>query len=225
MVIVHVFLLVFFSVCRDLELRVNNSSSHGRLIQVCIDDHWHESTSSTTAANNLQSPQDISVQVDSTSVMIVWSEQSIPNDKTISGYDSSCTTSALSDGQIYEVIVPNISASTTKVQVNGLLPGTAYKCCISAHILTNTPLDLISSSCITVTTITKSLQERPTDGLIIRLGTGLGICSLLLVLGILVGFIVSKTRCSKHDSTTQVITNTKRYMHNVIAFNIQITWY
>ena len=176
---------VFFSVCRDLELRVNKSSSHGRLIQVCIDDHWHEATSSTTAEYNLQSLQDISVQVDSTSVMIIWSEQSIPNDKTISRYHSSCTTSALSDGLIHEVIVPNVSASTNKVQVHGLLPGTAYKCCISAHILTNcnTPLDLISSSCIT--TRTKSLQEA-SNGLVIGLDTGLGICPLLLVLGMLV---------------------------------------
>ena len=189
---------------------------------MCIDDRWHEATSSATAEYNLQSPQDISVQVDSTSVMIIWSEQSIPNDKAISGYDSSCIISELSDGQIHEVIVPNVSASTTKVQVNGLLPGAAYKCCISAHILTNTPLDLISSCCIT--TRTKSLQEA-SNGLVIGLGTGLGICSLLLVLGMLVGFIVSKARCSKHDSTTQVFTNTKRYMHNVITFNTQITYY
>ena len=220
MVIVQL-LACFFSVCGDLELRVNKSSSHGRLIQVCIDDCWHEAISSTTAEYNLQSPQDISVQVDSTLVMIIWSEQSIPNDKTISGYHSSCTTSALSDGQIHEVIMPNVSASTNKVQVHGLLPGTAYECCINAHILTNTPLDLISSSC--ATTRTKSLQEA-SNCLVIGLGTGLGICSLLLVLGILVGFIVNKTRCSKHNSTTQVIMNTKRYMHNVITFNTQITY-
>ena len=194
-------------------------------MEVCIDDQWHEAIHSAKVATNTQSPQDVSIQVDSTSVMVVLSEQSILNDKTISGYDLSCTTSALSEGQIHEVKVPNVSASTNRIQVSGLLPSTAYECCVNAHILTNTPLDLISSSCITVTTITKSLQERPTDGLIIGLGTGLSICSLLLVLGILVGFIISKTRCSKHDSTTQVITNTKRYMHNVITFNIQITWY
>ena len=122
-------------------------------------------------------------------------------------------TSALSDGQIHEVKVPNISATTTRIQVNGLLPGTAYECCVSAHVLTNTPLDLISSSC--ATSKTESLQKQPSDGLAIGLGTGLGICSLLLVLGILVGFIVSRTKCSKHDSTTQEIMNTKRYTHNI----------
>ena len=134
-------------------------------------------------------------------------EQSIPNNKTISGYDLSCTTSALSDGQIHEVKVHNISATTTRIQINGLLAGTAYECCVSAHVLTNTQLDLICSSC--ATTKTESLQEA-SNCLVIGLGTGLGICSLLLVLGILVGVIVSKTRCSKHDSTTQVIMNTKR---------------
>ena len=105
-------------VCRNMELRINNKS---RLIEVCIDDQWYEATSSTTAASNSRShsPQDISIQVDSTSnsVKITWSEQSIPNDKIISGYDLSCTASALSDGQIHEVKVPNVSASTTRVQV------------------------------------------------------------------------------------------------------------
>ena len=96
------------------------------------------------------------------------------------------------------------------IQVGRLLPSTAYECCVNAHILTNTPLDLISSSC--VTTKTESLQKQPSDGLVLGLGTALGICSLLLVVGILmVGFIISKVRCSKHDSTTQVITNTKGY--------------
>ena len=179
---------MFYVVCRDMELRVNNKSNHrGRFIEVCIDDQWYEATFKTIAASNSQSPQDIFIQVDSTSnsVMITWSEQSIPNDKTISGYDLSCTTSALSDGQIHEVKVPNVSASMTRVQVGGLLPGTAYECCVSAHILTNTPLDLISSSC--ATTKTESLQdlnrtksEVPDgdDDLVVGLGTGLG---LLLV--------------------------------------------
>ena len=174
-------------------------------MEVCINDQWHEARTAKVASNS-QSLQDISIQVDSTSVVVTLSEQSIPNDTFVSGYDLSCTTSALTDGQIHEVKVPKISASTTTVQVGGLLPGTAYKCCISAHIPTNTPLDLISSSC--ATTKTKSFQEC----LVIGLGTGLGICSLLLAVGILiVGSIVNKTRCSKHDSTTQVITNPKRY--------------
>ena len=156
--------------------------------------------------------------------MITWSEQSIPNDKSVIGYDLSCTTSALSDGQIHEVKVPNISASTNRIQVSGLLLGTAYECCINVHILTYTPLDLISSSC--VTTKTGSLQEQSSDGLVLGLVMGLGICSLLLIVGMLmVGFIISKTRCSKHNSTTQVITNTKRYMHSVIIFNTKKTWY
>ena len=184
-----------------------------RTVEVCIDDQWYKNMSSSAciAANNSQSPHNISIQVDLTSVMIIWSEQSITNDKIITGYDLSCTASALSDGQIHEVKLSNVSTGTTNVQVNGLQPGTAYKCCVDAHTLTNyTPLDLISSSC--VTTKTKSLQQEASNGqsLIIGLGTGLGICSLLLVLGILVGFIVSKTRCSKHDSTTQVIMNTNR---------------
>ena len=108
----------------------------------------------------------------------------------------------ISDGQIHEVKVPNISTSTTNIQVNGLLPGTAYECCVNAHIQTNIPLDLTSSSCIA--TRTGSLTE-PSDGMVIGLGSGLGICSLLLVLTlcILVGYIISKTSCLKHDSTMQ----------------------
>ena len=63
-----------FSVCRDMEFRINNSSnSHGRIAEVCIDDEWYEATSAKIA-NKSQSPQDISVMIaDSTSVMIKWS--------------------------------------------------------------------------------------------------------------------------------------------------------
>ena len=55
------------SVCRDMEFRVNNKSSgHGKIVEVCIDDQWHEATTAKVA-NDSQSPQDISIQVDSTS--------------------------------------------------------------------------------------------------------------------------------------------------------------
>ena len=200
--------------CRDLELRVHNKSNRqGKIAEVCIDDEWHEATSAKSA-NNSQSPQDITVMTaDLTSVMIKWSSgQSIPNDnKIISGYDLSCRTSSLSDGQIHEVRVPNISMSTIEIQVHGLLPGTAYECCVNAHIHTNTPIDLISFSC--VATSTESLQE-PRDELVIGLGTGLGICSILmaLVVGINVGCMVSKTctsSCLKCDSTMKG--TTQRY--------------
>ena len=98
--------------------------------------------------------------------------------------------------------VPNISTSTTRVQVSGLLPGMAYQCCINAYIQTNTPLDLISSNC--VATSTKSVQESMiANGLIIGLGVGLGICSLLLLVSILkVSKTMSCTNCLKPDSTT-----------------------
>ena len=170
-------------VCRDLEFRVNNKiSGHGRVVEVCIDDQWHEAASAKVE-NTSQSPHNISIQVDSTSVMIVWSEQSIPNDKIISGYDLSCTTSALSDGQIHEVKVPNINASTTKFQVNGLLPGTAYECCVSAHILTNTPLDLISSYCA-------NTKTPGGDDLAIGLGTGLGLLLVVCVGSIFINILL-----------------------------------
>ena len=197
------------SVCRDLELRINNKSDvHESTVEVCIDDQWHEWHEATSAnlkvANYSQSLQDIPVViVDSTSgsVMLEWSGQ--PNNKIISGYDLSCTTSSLSDyGQIHEVRVPNISTSTTRVQVSGLLPGMAYQCCINAYIQTNTPLDLISSNC--VATSTKSVQEPMiANGLIIGLGVGLSVCSLLLLVSILkISKTMSCTNCLKHDSTT-----------------------
>ena len=77
-----------------MEFRVNSEStaSNGRVVEVCINDQWHETSSTTRVANNTQSPQDISVVIsaDSSSVMIKWSAgQSIPNDnKIISGYDA-----------------------------------------------------------------------------------------------------------------------------------------
>ena len=166
-----------------MEFRVNNKSSgHGKIAEVCIDDQWHEVTSAKVA-NNSQSPQNISIRVDSTSVMVVFSQQSIPNasDKTISGYDLLCTTSAPSDGQIHEVKVPNISASTSRIQVNGLLPGTAYECCVYAHILTNTPLDLISSRC--AITKTKPDKVPGCDDLVVGLGTSLGLLLVVVCVG------------------------------------------
>ena len=142
-----------------MEFRVINASNgyEGTVntLEVCIDDQWHEATAKIT--NNSPSPQNISVQKSSASMIIIWShaEQSIPNDKNISGYSVLCTTLSLSDhGQIHEVRVPSISTGTTRVQVSGLLPGTAYQCCVNAHIQTNTPLDLINSNCVATSTIT-----------------------------------------------------------------------
>ena len=140
-----------------MEFRIINASSGDEgtvnTVEACIDDQWHKATTKIT--NNSPSPQNISVQENSTSMIIIWSlvEQSIPKDKNISGYSVLCITSSLSDHeQIHEVRVPNISTSTTRVQVSGLLPGTAYQCCVNAHIQTNTPLDLITTNCVNVST-------------------------------------------------------------------------
>ena len=158
---------------------------------MCIDDQWHEAKRSMLVANYSQPLQDISVMiVESNSVMLKWSRQqsNIPNN--ISGYDLSCTTSSLSNhGQIHEVRVPNISTSTTRGQVSGLLPGTAYQCCVNAHIQTNTPgpLDLISSNCIATST-TKSEQvsscgDSFDSELAAGLGAGLGLLLILVCMG------------------------------------------
>ena len=226
-----------------MEFRVINASSgdegNVNTVEVCIDDQWHKVTAKIT--NNSPLSQNISVQTNSTSTIIIWSpaEQSIPNDKTIIGYDLTCTTSSLSDHrQIHEVRVPNISTSTTRVQVSGLLPGTAYQCCVNAHIQTNTPLDLISSNCITTSAIADSESEFSTTSTetefmttrnefasnhhgdsVTGLGIGLGVACLLLM-GSIVGLIVSKImsckNCLKHDSTTQG--DTKRYNNNIHYF-------
>ena len=157
-------MIIKHSVCRDLELRVNNKSDvHESTAEVCIDDQWHDST---TKINNSPSPQNFSVQKHSTSMIIIWSpaEQSIPNDKNINRYSVLCATSSLSDdGQIHEVGVSNICISTTEVQISGLLPGTAYQCCVNAHIQTNTPLDLISSNCVNVSTKTVTVADTVTE--------------------------------------------------------------
>ena len=188
-----------------MEFRVNNNSDgHGRIVEVCIDDEWHEATSAKIA-NNSQSPRDISIMIaDSTSVTIKWSTgQSIPNNnKMISGYDLSCTTSALSDGQIHEVRLPNISTSTTQIQILGLLPGMAYECCVNAHIHTNTPLDLISSSC--VATSTKSEKVPSCGDLATGLGAGLGLLLLALFVGSIFINIFLIKRLAKKDQGMKV---------------------
>ena len=187
------------SVCRDLELRINinnKSDVHESTVEVCIDDHWHkwheETSANLKVTNNSQPLQDISVIiVDSTSesVILEWSGQ--PNDKNISGYSLSCTTLSLSDhGQIHEVRVPNINTSTTRVQVSGLLPGTAYQCCVNAHIQTNTPLDLISSNCVATSTTKSEKVSSCTCGDSFELATGLGAGLGLLLIVVCVGSIL-----------------------------------
>ena len=171
---------------------------------MCIDDQWHEVKRSMLLANNSQPLQDIFVViVDSTSesVMLEWSGQ--PNDKNISGYDVSCTASS-DYGQIHEVRVPNVSTSTTRVQVSGLVPGTAYQFCVNVHIQTNAPLDLINSTCVATSTKSVHIEPMIANGLIIGLGVGPGVCSLLLLVSILVvSKTMSCTSCLKHDSTTR----------------------
>ena len=202
-------IIMKYSVCRDLELRVNNKSyvhSSWSTVEVCIDDQWHEAKRSMLLANNSQSLQDISVMiVDSTSesVMLEWSGQ--PNNKSLSGYDLSCTTSSLfDDGQIHEVRVPNISTSTTRVQVSGLLPGTAYQCCVNAHIQTNTPLDLISSNCVTTST-TKSETVPNCGDLAIGLGAGLGLLLVIVCGGsILINVLLVKRLLKEKDQGTNL---------------------
>ena len=155
-----------------MEFRIINASSgdegNVNTVEVCIDDQWHKATAKITNNVNSSSLQNITVQENSTSMIIIWSptEQSIPNDKNISGYSILCITSSLSDhGQIHdsEVRVSNISISTTEVQVSGLLPGTAYQCCINAHIQTNTPLHLITTNCVDVSTNTVIVADTVTE--------------------------------------------------------------
>ena len=204
------------SVCRDLELRINNKSDvHRSIVEVCINDQWHEAKRSMLVANSSQPLQDISVMIaDSTSVMIKWSgKQSSPNDKNISGYDLSCTASSLSDhGQIHEVRVPNISTSTTRVQVSGLLPGTAYQCCVNAHIQTNTPLDLISSNCVTMSTTKSEKVCSCGDSFELAAGLGAGLGLLLIVVcvgSILINMFLVKRLLKEKDQGTnlKVLTN------------------
>ena len=202
------------SVCRDLELRINNKSDvHGSTVEMCIDDQWHEAKLSMLLENYSQPLQDISVMIaDSNSVMIKWSgQQSSPNNnKNTSGYDLSCTASSLSDhGQIHEVRVSNISTSTTRVQVSGLLPGTAYQCCVNAHIQTNTPLDLISSNCVTVSTsIAKSKEVSSFSDsfeLATGLGAGLGLLLILVCMGsMLINMFLIKRLLKEKDRGTNL---------------------
>ena len=179
-------------------------------MEVCIDDQWHEVKRSMLVANNSQPLQDISVIiVDSTSMMIKWSgQQSSLNDENIREYDSSCTTSSLSDhGQIHEVRVPNISTSTTRVQVSGLLPGTAYQCCVNAHIQTNTPLDLISSNCVTISTSKSEKVSSCGDSFELAAGLGAGLGFLLVVVcvgSVLINMFLIKRLLKEKDQGTKV---------------------
>ena len=188
-------------------------------MEICIDDQRHEVKRSMLIASNSQPLQDISVMIaDSTSVMIIWSaagQQSSSSDINVIGYDLSCTTSSLSDhGQIHEVRVPNISTSITRVHVNGLLPGTVYHCCVNAHIQTNTPLDLISSNCITTSTTKSKKVSSCGDSFELAAGLGAGLGLLLVVVcggSILINMLLVKRLLKEKVQGTKVkFSSTKR---------------
>ena len=192
--------LLLLAVCRDMEFRVINSRSGDegtvKSVEVCINDQWHEAAAKLMNNSRSPSPQRISVHENFTSMIITWSpaEQSIPNDKNISGYSVLCTTSSLFDhGQIHEVRVSNISTSTTMVLVSGLLSGTAYQCCVNAHIQTNTPLDLISSNCVSAKTVIVTSTDT-------GLGIGLGVACLLLIGSIVINIIFLTMHLLKNNA-------------------------
>ena len=100
--------------------------------------------------------------------------------------------------------VPNISKSTTRVQVSGLLPGTAYQCCVNAHIQTNTPLDLVSSNCVTTST-SKLEKASASNELAAGLGAGLGLLLVVVCVGsILINVLLVKRLLKEKDRSTKV---------------------
>ena len=165
-----------------MEVRFSNSDS--RNVEMCIDDQWHTLVNSAIVNNT--TPWNITTKNDNTSIIIIWS---LSNDLSVNNYDISCT--SINNRQTLSVEVGNVSANITTMLIDGLIPDTEYKCCITAHMLTNTLIDTISLSCITTRTLLPtSLAASDTCNRsgIIGLGTSLSIC-ILLLLGTCVGCI------------------------------------
>ena len=169
-----------YSVCSDMEVRFSNGDS--RNVEVCIDDQWHTLVNSAIVIKT--TPWNITTENNSTSVIIIWS---LSNDLSVNNYDISCKT--INSGQTFSVKVANVSASITMMLIDGLIPDTEYKCCITAHLLTSSLIDTITLSCITTRTLLLpflDVSEICNSSDIIGLGTSLSVW-LLLLLGTCVG--------------------------------------
>ena len=80
----------------------------------------------------------------------------------------------------------------------------AYQCCVNAHIQTNTPLDLISSNCVTTST-TKSETVPNCGDLTVGLGAGLGLLLVVVCVGsILINMFLIKRLLKEKDRSTKV---------------------
>ena len=87
------------------------------------------------------------------------------------------------------------------------IPGTAYQCCVNAHIQTNTPLDLISSNCVTVSTSKSDKVSSCGDSfeLAAGLGAGLGLLLVVVCMGsILINMFLIKRLLNEKDQSTKV---------------------
>ena len=82
--------------------------------------------------------------------------------------------------------------------------GTAYQCCVNAHIQTNTPFDLINSNCVTTST-TKSEKVPNCGNLAAGLGVGLGLPLIVVCVGsILMNMFLVKRLLKEKDQGTKV---------------------
>ena len=176
------------TVCSDTELRFNNNS---RIVEMCINDKWHELVNSAVVSNYNITLESISSTTKSTSVTVMLTP---PTNVSVKRYDVSCTSTK--DGRINSIKMANINQGN--VVVNSLTPDTEYECCITAYILlTIIQVDTLSMDCIQARTLPLATTEMYNLNST-AFWTMLSICLVLLVICMgCIALLLLKQKCTE----------------------------
>ena len=177
-------------------------------IEVCADDTWHVATMDVVK-NSSDVARSITMHTkvtSSTTVEVTWSlqKQSSTLNFNVSSFDVSCTSEY--QGRTTEARVVNIEPDVTTTRVEGLLPDTSYECCVTTHTLLTPPVDIQSSTCMTLKTLVDTKTMASTNqqlSVITGVGTALGFCVLLLVCIGCVAMLICCTRTKQAEMKQQ----------------------
>lgn len=179
-----------FSVCRDMELRINRNSDAYGTAEVCIDDQWHPIDSAVNL--NDHPPRNIQVNIERNSLLRVkWQS---PNDNAIlDHYDTFCSTTTDS-GQYQTIKLGNLSPDISVADLNLPLQSATYNCCVTAYIRRPTLQLLTTSKACKSLSVSGGADSCISSQYTIGFGSGFGFVVLLLLIACLVCFCIILSR-------------------------------
>ena len=183
-------LMVYISVCRNMELRINTDRNAQTTAEVCIDDQWHPIDSAVNL--NDHPPRNVEVNVDTKTELVRVKWQSPSGNATVDHYDTFCSTIKTDSGQYQMNKVGNLSPDINVADINLPLLPAVYNCCVTAYIQQlSLQLHTTSTAC-TLLTIPDSRAVNPciNSQYTIGFGSALGFMVFLLPIVCLVGLCI-----------------------------------